>query len=177
MIMLLIISHFWLVIQLWQHALYFHPDNWGWNPTWYLVYFMRNNLRIFQTFFLKYILYPVEPLQSIKNEKLERKREKHVCSTLWSSYSQGLPHDHLLLDSAPNIGPLISRWELDKYKNCWKKSCRTSKILTLLYQQFLDLLISQRDMSGPGLGALSNNRWLGDTGVSIEMISRNPVDV
>ncbi len=26
--------------------------------------------------------------------------------------------DHLLLDSAPNIGPLISRWELDKFKNC-----------------------------------------------------------
>ncbi len=27
------------------------------------------------------------------------------------------PHDHLLLDSAPNTGPLISRWELDKFKN------------------------------------------------------------
>jgi hypothetical protein len=26
--------------------------------------------------------------------------------------------DHLLLDSAPNIGPLISCWELDKFKNC-----------------------------------------------------------
>jgi hypothetical protein len=26
--------------------------------------------------------------------------------------------DHLLLDSAPNIGPLISHWELDKFKNC-----------------------------------------------------------
>ncbi len=28
------------------------------------------------------------------------------------------PSYHLLLDSAPNIGPLISRWELDKFKNC-----------------------------------------------------------
>ncbi len=36
--------------------------------------------------------------------------------------------DHLLLDSAPNIGPLISRWELDKLKNC---CFRTSKIPTL----------------------------------------------
>jgi hypothetical protein len=29
--------------------------------------------------------------------------------------------DHILLDSAPNVGPLISRWELDRFKNCWKK--------------------------------------------------------
>jgi hypothetical protein len=29
-----------------------------------------------------------------------------------------LPPDHLLLDSAPNIGPLISHWELHKFKNC-----------------------------------------------------------
>jgi hypothetical protein len=30
----------------------------------------------------------------------------------------GLPYDHLLLDRSPNIGPLISRWELDKFENC-----------------------------------------------------------
>ncbi len=70
-----------------------------------------------------------------------------------------IPHDHLLLDSAPNIGPLISRWEPDKVKNCWNKSFRISKSMTLLYQQFTNFLISQRDMSGPRLGALSNNRW------------------
>jgi hypothetical protein len=29
-----------------------------------------------------------------------------------------LPHGHLLLDNAPNIGPLISPWELDEFKNC-----------------------------------------------------------
>jgi hypothetical protein len=68
------------------------------------------------------------------------------------------PPDHLLLDMSPNIGPLISRWELDKFKNCWNKSFKTSNILTLLYQQFSNLLISQRYMSGPRLGALSNNR-------------------
>ncbi len=70
-----------------------------------------------------------------------------------------LPPDDLLLDSATNLGPLISLWELDKFKNYWNKSFRTSKILTLLYQQFSNLLISQRYMSGPRLGALSNNRW------------------
>ncbi len=72
-----------------------------------------------------------------------------------------VPRNRLLLDRFPNIGPLISRWELDKFKNCWYKSFRTSKILTLLYQQFSNVLISQRDMSGPRLGALSNNRWSG----------------
>ncbi len=68
---------------------------------------------------------------------------------------------HLLLDRSPNIGPLISRWELDKFYNCWNKSFRTAKILTLLYQQSSNLLISQRDMSGPRIGALSTNRWSG----------------
>ncbi len=79
-------------------------------------------------------------------------------------YMDGLLHtytpDHLLLDSDPNLGPLISSWELiGKFKNCWNKSFWKSKILTVLYQQFSNLLISQRDMSGPRLGALSNNRW------------------
>ncbi len=72
-----------------------------------------------------------------------------------------VPPGHLLLDSVPKIGPLISRWELDKFKNCWNKSFRTSKILTLLYQQFSNLSISQWYMNGPRLGALSNNRWSG----------------
>jgi hypothetical protein len=67
--------------------------------------------------------------------------------------------DSLLLDRSPNIGPLISRWELDKFKNCWNNSFRTSKILTLLYQQFSNLLIFQRDKSGLRLGALSNDWW------------------
>jgi hypothetical protein len=29
-----------------------------------------------------------------------------------------IPPDNLLLDSAPNIGPLISSRELDKFRNC-----------------------------------------------------------
>jgi hypothetical protein len=78
-----------------------------------------------------------------------------------SLISKVLPSDHLLLDTSHNIGPLVSRWELDKFENCWNKSFRTTKILTLLYQQFSNLLISQRDMSCPRLGALSNNRWSG----------------
>jgi hypothetical protein len=51
-------------------------------------------------------------------------------------YFCNIPPDHLLLDRSPNIGPLISRWELDNFKNCRNKSFRTSKILTLFYQQF-----------------------------------------
>jgi hypothetical protein len=72
-----------------------------------------------------------------------------------------IPHDHLLLDRVPSIGPVISRWELGKFKNCWNKNFRTYKILTLLYQQLSNLLISQQDMSGQRYGALSNNRWSG----------------
>ncbi len=67
------------------------------------------------------------------------------------------PPHRLLLDRSSNIGPL------NKFKNCWNKSFRNSKILTLLYQKFSKLLISQRDMSGPSLGTLSNNRWSGST--------------
>jgi hypothetical protein len=29
-----------------------------------------------------------------------------------------VPPDHLLLDSVPDIGPIISRWELEKFKDC-----------------------------------------------------------
>ncbi len=29
-----------------------------------------------------------------------------------------LPPEHLLSDSAPNLRPLISRWEIDKVEDC-----------------------------------------------------------
>ncbi len=67
--------------------------------------------------------------------------------------------DHLLLDSAPNLGPLIFRWKINKFENCWYESVRILEVLKLLFQQFLKLSSSQRDMSGPILGALSKNRW------------------
>jgi hypothetical protein len=72
-----------------------------------------------------------------------------------------VPPDYLLLDTAPNIGPLIAWWKLAKFKNCWNKRFITSEILTLLYQQLSNLLNSQRGMSGPRLKALSSNRWSG----------------
>ncbi len=31
---------------------------------------------------------------------------------------ESLPLDHLFLDSAPNLGPLISRWEINEFENC-----------------------------------------------------------
>ncbi len=99
-----------------------------------------------------------------KKSRLLVKR-KIWCSThlvtITRTYS--VPPDHLFLDRSPNIGPLISRSKLDKFKNCWNKSFRTSKILTLLYELFSNLLIFQRDMSGRRLGALANN--IGDRGV------------
>ncbi len=55
----------------------------------------------------------------------------------------------------------MSRWEIIKFENCWYKSIRILVVLKLLFQQFLNLSSSLQDMSGPILGALSNNRWLG----------------
>ncbi len=74
-----------------------------------------------------------------------------------------IPPDHLLLDRSPNIGPLLSRWELDKFKNYWNKIAFEPLEFWHLYQQFSNWLNSQRDMSGPRSGALYNNRWSGGT--------------
>ncbi len=76
------------------------------------------------------------------------------------SFKQSTPN-HLLLDSAPNLGPLISRWKINKFENCWYRSVRILEVLKLLFQQPLNLSSSQWDMRGPILGALSKNRWLG----------------
>jgi hypothetical protein len=69
------------------------------------------------------------------------------CSIQWMEKGERIsvfeiPTDHLLLDRSPNIGPLKSSWELHKFKNCWNNSFKTSRLLTLLYQQFSKLLIS-----------------------------------
>ncbi len=53
-----------------------------------------------------------------------------------------VPPDHLFLGRSPNIGPLIFRWDLDKFKNCWNKSFRTSKIVTRVCQQFFELIVN-----------------------------------
>ncbi len=52
-----------------------------------------------------------------------------------------LPRDHLLLDSAPNLGPLISRWEINDFETCWYKSVRILEVLKLLFQQIMNLTI------------------------------------
>ncbi len=79
-------------------------------------------------------------------------------STLIFSWWKNTP-DHLLLDSAPNLGPLISRWEINKFENGWYKSDKILEVLKLLFQQILNLSSFQWDISGPILRALSNNRW------------------
>ncbi len=70
-----------------------------------------------------------------------------------------LPTDHQLLDSAPNLESLISRWEINKSENSSYKSVRIIEVPKLLFEQFLNLSSSQRDMSGPILGDLSNDRF------------------
>jgi hypothetical protein len=100
-----------------------------------------------------------------------RVSDLYFFSSLLNRYDQWLSDikqtpNHLSLDRSPNIGGHISCVEPDTFKNRWNKNFRTSKILTLLYQQFSDLLISQLDMNGPRLWALSNNRWYGGRGVN-----------
>ncbi len=55
----------------------------------------------------------------------------HIRQLRWMS--EELPPDHLLLDSAPILGPLISRWEINKFKNCWYKSVGILEVLKLLF--------------------------------------------
>jgi hypothetical protein len=81
------------------------------------------------------------------------------------------PPKHLLLDSVPNLGPHISCWEINKFKNYWHKRVGILEVLKLLLHQFLNLSSSQRDMSGPRLGALSKNRWSGGTFLLVVKLS------
>ncbi len=44
-----------------------------------------------------------------------------ICPSFYiflTSCGHDIPPDHLLLDSAPNLGPLISCWEIYKFENC-----------------------------------------------------------
>jgi hypothetical protein len=85
---------------------------------------------------------------------------KYTHRNLLFCFRENVYHPgHLLLDSVPNLGPLISCWEINKFENCWYKSVRILEVLSLLFQQSLNLSSSQRDMSRPILGALSKNRW------------------
>jgi hypothetical protein len=91
-----------------------------------------------------------------------------ILNTIFRYRHTTPPSDHLLLpsimlnhDSALNHGPLISRWENNKFENCWYKTVRILEALRLLVQWFLNLSSSQRDLSGSLLGDLSNNRWSG----------------
>jgi hypothetical protein len=89
-------------------------------------------------------------------------RSTNFTTYSWQIFSvfTYIPPIHLSLDSAPDLGTLISRWEINKFENCWYKSVRILEVLKLLFQQILNLSSSHRNMSGPVLRALSNNRWL-----------------
>jgi hypothetical protein len=54
----------------------------------------------------------------VENKEILKWREQVHSNDIYMNIYIYIPPDHLLLDSAPNIGPLISRWELDKFKSC-----------------------------------------------------------
>ncbi len=93
-------------------------------------------------------------------------RHRHRRLVLWVSFYCNSfilrinTPNHLLLDRSPNIGPLISCWELGKFKYFWNKSFRTSKILTLLSAIF-ELVNFPTRYEWSKIRALSNNRWSG----------------
>jgi hypothetical protein len=75
----------------------------------------------------------------------------HLCAVNDKKAKSGrhatrVPPDHLLLDSASNLGPLIYRWEINKFGNCWYESVRILEVLKLLFQQSLNLSSSQWDI-------------------------------
>jgi hypothetical protein len=43
----------------------------------------------------------------------KKKKAKQCSDYKWLSTP-----DHLMLNSAPNLGPLMSRWEINKFENC-----------------------------------------------------------
>ncbi len=63
----------------------------------------------------------------------------------------------LILDHSYLVGKFI------KFENCCYKSVRILEVLKLLFRQFLNVSSSQRDISGPIIGDLSNDRWSGGT--------------
>ncbi len=69
----------------------------------------------------------------------------------------------LILDHSYLVGKLTSSKIADT------KVVRVLEVLKLLFQQFLNLPSSQRDMSGSILGDLSNNRWFGGTSTRLEV--------
>ncbi len=80
-------------------------------------------------------------------EPCDRKTEDRTNFTSASYEKEELHPDHLLLDSALNLGPLVSRCEINKFENCWYKSVRILEVLKLLFQQILNFSTSQQEWS------------------------------
>ncbi len=47
-----------------------------------------------------------------------QKVNQRVFSEESSPSEPTIPPNYLLLDSAPNVGPLISHWEINKFEDC-----------------------------------------------------------
>jgi hypothetical protein len=44
------------------------------------------------------------------------------------------------MDSAPISGPLIFRWEINKFEICWYKSVRILEILKLFFSAIFEIV-------------------------------------
>ncbi len=96
------------------------------------------------------------PVQNNNPQGSRKARSNHTCQT---KTGKSTPH-HLLLDSAPNLGPLRSRWEINKFENCWHRSVRILEILKLFSSIFEFVKFPTR-YEWSNVWRPSNNRWSG----------------
>jgi hypothetical protein len=63
----------------------------------------------------------------------QRFHRKTYC--IWCMKRRATP-SHVLVDSGPNLGSFTSRWEINKFENCWYKGVRILEVKKLLFQHF-----------------------------------------
>jgi hypothetical protein len=74
-----------------------------------------------------------------------------------------VPPDHLLLDSAPNLGPLIFRWEIDKFEN-FRHKCQDFRGSKAFVSANFWICQVPNEIRVVHIGDLSNKRWSGRIG-------------
>jgi hypothetical protein len=53
----------------------------------------------------------------LQNTKIAKKRKEKSLMKI-PIHPSRVPLDHPILGLSPNLGPLISRWEINKFENC-----------------------------------------------------------
>ncbi len=122
---------------------------------------IKDEIRLHQSECFRILLSSID---SGRRSSYKSGKRSHIVETILSSSHLRTPYvppDHLLLDSFPNLGPLVSRWEINKFKKLPIQKCHDFRRSKAFVPAIFNLSCSQGDVSGPILGDLSSNRWLG----------------